>query len=156
MPLHSENWRRLFQYKETRCHQTPALSWPLDKTQRAMLPPWIHSLTEYLYLRDSSQLGEYLCGSKNFNGELFGSNSFRYFYTSLLTMCHVELYRVQSVTAAAHNGTNIKWNSLREGVEKVVGEWERREKKGKEGTLKRNICFGFGCLISRFRGKWRM
>lgn len=66
-------------------------------------------------------------------------------------MCHVELYRVQSVTAAAHNGTNIKWNSLREGVEKVVGEWERREKKGKEGTLKRNICFGFGCLISRFK-----
>lgn len=63
-------------------------------------------------------------------------------------MCHVELYCVQSVTAAAHNGTNIKWNGLREGVEKVVREWERREKKGKEETLKRNICFAFGCLIS--------
>lgn len=36
----------------------------LDKTQRAMLLLWIHSLTEYLYLGDSSQLGEYLCGSK--------------------------------------------------------------------------------------------
>lgn len=125
----------------------------MDKAQRAMLLPWIYSLMEYLYLRDSSQLGEYLCGSKNFNRELFGSNSFRYFYTSLLTMCHVELYCVQGVTAAAHNGTHIKWNGLREGTEEVVREWGRREKKEKEETLKRNISFAFSCLISRFRGK---
>lgn len=36
----------------------------LVKTQRAKLLPWIYSLIEYLYLGDSSQLGEYLCGSK--------------------------------------------------------------------------------------------
>lgn len=108
---------------------------------------------EYLYLGDSSQLGEYLCGSKNFNGELFGSNSFGYFYTPLLTMCHVELYRVQSVTAAAHNGTCIKRNGLGEGMEGAAREWGRGKGKGKEGTFKRNISFAFGCLISRFRGK---
>lgn len=125
----------------------------VDKTQRAMLPPWIYSLVECLYLRDSSQLAEYLCGSKHLNRELFGSNSFRYFYTPLLAMCHVELHRVQSVTAAAHNGPFIKWNGLREGAEEVVREWGRREKKDKEGALKRNISFASGCLISRFRRK---
>lgn len=49
-----------------------------------------------------------------------------------------------------------EWNGLIEEVEEAAREWERREKKGKEGNLKRDISFAFGCLISKFRRKQRM
>lgn len=65
-------------------------------------------------------------------------------------MCHVELYCVQSVTAAAHNGTYIK-----EWPERGSGGDGKRMEEEEEETLKRNISFAFGCLISRFRRKMK-
>lgn len=48
-------------------------------------------------------------------------------------MCHVELYCVQSVTAAARNGTDrMEWPDRGSGGS--AREWGRGEKKGKEGT----------------------
>lgn len=79
----------------------------------------------------TSQLGEYLSTVKNFNRKLFGSNSFRYFYTSLLTMCHVELYCVLSATAAARNGTyRTEWPDGRTGGD---GENDGVRGRGKKG-----------------------
>ena len=66
---------------------------------------------------------------KNFNRKLFGSNGFRYFYTSLLTMCHVELYCVPSVTAAACNGTyRTEWPDRRTGGDRESGRGGRKKK----------------------------
>lgn len=31
MPLYAGNWRRLFKYRETRCHLTLAFSWALGQ-----------------------------------------------------------------------------------------------------------------------------
>lgn len=84
---------------------------------------------------------------KNFNRKLFGSNSFRYFYPSLLTICHVELYCVQSVTAVAHNGTYVmEWPERGGGGSgKRTGE-EAEEREGRDFKKKYFFCiwlFGF-------------
>lgn len=52
-------------------------------------------------------------------------------------MCHVELYCVQSVTAAAHNGTYIKeWPERGSG-----GDGKRMEEEGRGRDFKKKYFF---------------